>query len=237
MDAQPPSLDSLLSPAAAEVRSAIPRMREQMIWEAACSLGARGGLAHRSHEIHAQLEERAPQLDRLSFQPFMTSEGLLPPVISEERDSIRLEGERNKRAAGTIYRVVREARIVTMAPTWRDYLFAGLPLEVKVEMPHQSFNPANSAEKTVWRQAVNECWKAGVAQADGVLEENFFRFERDYYGSIRYKMLVSNGMYEGLKIGAEYTPVSGSRTEIIIDDQRYRITNAGGLVPDAGKWK
>lgn len=237
MDALPPSLDSLLAPSYVESRDAVPRLREQMIWEASCSLGARAGLANRSREIQAQLEVNAPQLDRMSFQPFMTSEGMLPPVISEERDPVRQEGEKDKRAAGFIYRMVREARLVTVAPTWRDYLFAGLSSQVKVEMPHKTFTPTNDAEKAVWRKAVTECWGAGVAQANGVFEENLFRFERDYYGSIRYKMLASRGMVETLKVGAEYKPVTGSRTEIVIDDQRYRITSAGGLVPDAGKWK
>lgn len=237
MDALPPNLEMLLNPAVAEVRSTVPRMREQMIWEAACSLGARGGLANRTLEIRKALDARAPQLDRFSFQPFMTTEGMLPPVIAEERDPVRQEGDKDKRSASFIYRMVREARLVTIAPTWRDYLFAGLVQDVSVEMPHKSFNPANAAEKEIWRRAVTECWSAGVAQADGVFNENMSRFERDYYGTIRYKMLAGRGMVEGLRVGTEFRAVSGNSTEIIIDDQRYRITGAGGLIPDSRRWK
>lgn len=233
----PPSLDALLNPTVVEVRSAVPQMREQMIWEAACSLGARGGLVERSAQIKSLVDARAAQLDRLTFQPFMSPEGMLPPVVTEEVESVRQEGERDKRAAGVIYRMVREARFVTVAPTWRDYLFAGLVFNGKVEMPHKSFLPSNDEEKKVWQKAVKDCWGAGVAQADGIITENLARFEREYTGMVRYKYLVARGMAENPKLGAEVRPVSGNRYEIVVDDQRFRITGAGGLVNDAGRWK
>lgn len=237
MDAIPPNLESLLNPSVAEVKTVVPHMREQMIWEAACSLGARGGMASQSKFISDTLDSQASSMDRLSFQYFMTSEGMLPPVVTEERDSIRQEGDKDKRSAGVIYRMVREARLVTIAPTWRDYLYAGLTAETFVEMPHKSFNPANEEEKSVWRRAVTECWKAGVAQADGVFDENLSRFERDFTGTVRYRMLAARNMTEGLKIGTEVKASSGSRTELVIDDQRFRILGSGGLIPDSGKWK
>lgn len=240
MDALPsssPTLESLLNPSVVEVRSEVPVMREQMIFEAACSLGARGGLSDQSQKIRKSLELQSAALDKFNFQPLMTREGMLPPVVTEEQDSIRQEGEKDKRSARVIYRMVQEARLVTIAPTWRDYLYVGLPEAGKVDMPHKSFYPANDAEKSVWKKAVNECWKAGVSQADGVFNENMARFERDYFGMIRYKMLAAHNMVESLKVGTEIKPVSGNRTEIIIDDQRYRILGSGGLVPDNGKWK
>lgn len=237
MDALPPNLDVLLNPSVAEVRSQIPHLRQKMLWDAGCSVGARGGLAHRSEHLRSVLEAQAPQLDRLSFQPFMTSEGMLPPVITEERDSIRQEGTKDKRAAGFIYRMVSEARLVTVAPTWRDYLFAGLAGGTQVEMPDKVFLPVSGDEKAIWKRAVSECWQAGVAQADGIFTENLARFERDYYGMIRYKMLASRGMVEGLKVGTDFRAVSGNSQEMVVDDHRIRIFGAGGLVPDERKWK
>jgi len=238
MDALPANtLESLLNPAKIEVRNPVPQIREQMIWEAACSLGARGGLADRSQTIRATLERLSSKLDRLSFQPLMTKEGMLPPVVSEEIDSVRQEGEKDKRAAGVIYRMVHEAQLVMIAPTWRDYFFSGFPAEVKVEMPHKSFFPANEGEKVVWVKAVTECWKSGVLQADSIFNENASRFDRDYVGMLRYKHLARQGMGESLKVGTDIREVSGNKTEMVIDDQRYRILGSGGLVPDAGKWK
>ncbi len=92
MDALPPSLDALVNPVVVESRAGdVPRMREQMLRDAACSLGLRGGLANRSTGILKFLDEGGGVLDRFTFQPFMSSEGMLPPVVVEEIDATRQE--------------------------------------------------------------------------------------------------------------------------------------------------
>ena len=238
MDALPPSLDALVNPVVVESRAGdVPRMREQMLRDAACSLGIRGGLANRSTGILKFLDEGGVILDRFTFQPFMSSEGMLPPVVVEEIDATRQEGSYNKRSASVIYRMIKDAQFVMVAPTWRNYLYSGLSSSLKVEMPHKALMPSNSAEQAVWKSEVTRCWNMGIAQADAIFDENMSRFERDYLGMARYKMLVGRGMAENIKVGKDIREVTGSRTELIVDDQRYRITDPGGLVSDRTKWK
>ena len=240
MDTIPVDLEKLLNPtpSAYVLKSEVPEMRAKMLRDAACSLGVRGGLNWRSQDIRRSLELSSGSLDKFSFQSFVTADGMLPPVVTEQQDVVKQDDSLSKRSAGVIYRMIQPARLVMQTPTWRDYLYVGLAdLSGRIEMPHESLLPVSDGEKTVWRAAVQECWSTGVAQADVVFEENLNRLKRDYAGMIRYRMLLANGMADQIVVASETRPVAGDSQEMAIDSRTVSITRSGALQPDQSKWK
>ncbi|WP_228301974.1 type IV secretory system conjugative DNA transfer family protein [Klebsiella pneumoniae] len=63
-----------------------PIVTGSMLNDAAHTIGFRGGKAERAKEIRAALEISAATLDTcIRFQPLISSEGYLPPVIAEAK--------------------------------------------------------------------------------------------------------------------------------------------------------
>lgn len=239
MDALPADLSALAAPVAVIAKEVdIPEIRQRLLLEAACSVGARGGLAARSQEIRGKLASKAADLDRIfSFQTVMLPSSLLPPVITEALESVRQDDGRTIRYAGAIYRIVEPERLVTVAPTWRDYLYTGLTDAATVEMPHDSMLPKTQAERDKWSRNVKDCWAKGVAQADTILQMNLDRIQRDFTGMLRYRLLALKGMVVEPRVGVERQATSGNGSELVIDDQTFRISTGTRFQLEDRKWK
>lgn len=245
MDATPPSsspsLDQLASPQVAVVQkeSEISALRRQMIRDAACSLGARGGLAARSAEVRREVDQHAASLDRrYAFQSLLLANGLLPAVVTEVRDAVKQDAPNILRYAGAIYRIESPERFVTGAPTWRDYLYRGFPGSGSaVTMPDSTFLPKTDAEKDFWKRTVVECWASGEEQAMGIFDANLSRLDRDFAGMLRYKLLVLKGMVAEPRVAVDSRAASGSGAELVVDDQVFTVSRPTGFQRDAIKWK
>ncbi|EPK3283940.1 type IV secretory system conjugative DNA transfer family protein [Serratia marcescens] len=84
-----------------------------MLNDAAHTIGFRGGKAERAKEIRAALENQRSNLDYMySFQPLISSEGYLPPVIAEAKDVAHITNEQI-RTANRAYDIVVPARFVS----------------------------------------------------------------------------------------------------------------------------
>lgn len=238
MDALPVDLQTLVNPPAAVVRQEeIPVLRSEMLRTAACSLGARGGLLARSKAIRAEVERNRPILERYRFQSVMLTGGMLPPVISEAREAVKQDSPKLRRIAGVVYRIEAPERFVTVAPTWRDYVFRGLPDGGTVEAPPPNFLPKGDAEQEFWRKTVTSCWTKGFEQADQIFDINMSRLERDFSGMLRYKQLVVSGMIVPPKMGVERQASSGSATELVVEDEVHSIVGTSAFQKDPAKWK
>lgn len=239
MDAVPAQLEALTAPVA-EIRQAvdIPPLRVKMLYDAACSAGARGGLSARGKAIQEELDRKASVLDRLyPFQAVMLSNGLLPPVISEALDNVKQEVPNAIRYAGAVYRIEAPERFVTVAPTWRDFLLRGLGGEESIKLPQADFMPKSSAERTLWKNVVTECWDKGVAQADAIFDLNYSRLERDFKGMVRYRLLAVRGMVNEPRVGIDRKASGGNGNELIVDDQLFQVTAPVDFRRDAAKWR
>lgn len=239
MDSLPADLNALVSPPAISVSvDDIPELRGRFLSDAACSLGARGGLAKRASQIRLEIEGSKSLLDQsFNFQTVLLGGGMLPPVVTEARDAVRQDGPGVIRFAGAIYRIVAAERLVTVAPSWRDYLYVGLVSADRVDAPHDAFLPKTAAEKQIWSRTVVDCWEKGVSQANMVFKMNLDRLNRDYEGMIRYRLLVAKGMFVPPSVGVEQQRVGGDASHLVVDDQTYRISSGGRFQFDGGKWK
>jgi len=233
------SLDDLanLSVDSVPAAAAISPARANMLSEAAVPLGSHKGLADRSAVLVAELEARASRLDTLyRFNALVMKNGMLPPVIVEGRDAVEATVDQ-VRVADRMYKAVVPARFVTIAPSWRDYLFVGLRIKQSQELPFTAVLPKTAAERAYWKEQIMLGYAQGAKLADQILETNRARLDRDYMGMLRYSELLNKGMFDAPTIAVAPSIVSGDRNHINVGDTLYRVTDHGGFVTDPSKWQ
>jgi len=234
------SLDDVenLNADSAPAASEITPLREQVLRETALPMGSHKGLADRSKVILHELDVRATRLDTTyRFGALVTQKGVLPPVIVEADDAI--EGTTDQlRRADAMYRIVIPARLVTMPPSWRDYLYVGLRFKAQADpLPFSAILPKTSAERTYWKDEVELGYKQGEALADQILSANLARLNRDYMGILRYSELLNRGMVSEPQVAVAQQVVTGDTQRMNIGDTLIRVTNHGAFVTDPSKWR
>jgi len=209
-------------------------IRLDAVREAAIGVGLRGGLKSRSDEIAAALEQTTRQLDTAyDFRAFLIQGRVLPAVISESRDIYTQGSDVVLRLAGRAYKVESQARFVSRAPTWRDYLL----MRYEVAMPSPSLLPKNPDEESVWKKAVAEGWAQGQQQADTMFRTNFDRLDRDFYGVLRFHKLVAQNVLTMPIIARTTMPVTGNKSQIAIDETLLRLTVLPAFNLNVPEWK
>lgn len=233
---QVPSLDALMNPTS-EAVTGVNSIRAQLLSEGGRTVGFRGGLAARAHELVTGLHHRARALDvQYEFASLIGQSGVLPPVIVEARDVAAFSPDQI-RTADRVYKIEREERFVSVPPTWRDYLMVGLPLNSNVELPIMEARPVDSAEMQVWQEAVKQGWREGEEQAQAILEANFHRLTRDYAGMLLYSTLVQHDLIGQSTVTESQQTVTGNRQELTLGDRIRRIVGRAEFETDASKWK
>ncbi|MEW6339648.1 MAG: type IV secretory system conjugative DNA transfer family protein [Pseudomonadota bacterium] len=218
--------------------AAITPIRANELQEAALPLGSHKGLADRSAKLLAELEARGTRLDTMyRFGALVTRNGMLPPVITEARDAVEATSDQI-RTADSMYRIVVPSRFITVAPSWRDYLFVGLRIKAQTDqVPFSAVLPKTAAEREYWKEQVMLGYAQGEALADQILQTNFNRLNRDYTGMLRYSELLNKGMVSEPSIAVAPQVVSGDRSHINVGDTLYRVTDHGGFVTDPNRWQ
>ncbi|MBI1327288.1 MAG: type IV secretion system protein DotC [Alphaproteobacteria bacterium] len=215
-------------------------IRKEAMKEAALSFGARGGLARRTFEIRAEIERRRNYLDKVyDFRQLLIAapSGLViePPIVSESLDALLISNSGTEAAvADTIYNINRNARIVSAARTWRQYLERDWG---KVEPPPDILRPRDNEERQYWRELISQGWAEGYKQADEVFEQDLLELNAHFQGMVRYKQLLAKGM-----ITPPYTMmvdrgVSGGGEEMKVGDRAIRMTGLPTLTPRTKEWQ
>lgn len=234
------TLEALLDPvrsASAINEQKVSVFRQDALREAALSLGSRGGLGAQGQSIRTDIESRAARLDALyQFSTLMTPQGVMPPVIVEGLSAMTVQPEVMK-IADRIYRIEVKARFVSAAPTWRDYLYLGLPSDSRAALPHPSLLPKSPEEQALWRQWITEGWNDGVRQANAIHEINLSRLDRDYQGMLRYSLLLAKGLVAEPSVGSDTAVVTGNANEMILGSTVHRVTAPAKLVTDPALWR
>lgn len=227
----PPDLDALVNIEQVIIeKKSLPDLRQQILADAACAVGVRGGFLSRSKQLKKEIEERSSTLDKFSFASLTLKDSLYPPVISEVDGSTYQDGTSMVRISGKIYRIERAERF-TLAPlTWRDYVYVGVPTDdATVPMPNKELLPKNDEEKEFWKQEVKTCWEQGVQQAEHLFSVNLAKMERDFYGMLLYRKLLSKSLVDAPNVEYLYKKVIGEGSEMSIDNHAYTVTKPGYL--------
>jgi defect-in-organelle-trafficking protein DotC len=227
------NLQKLSSPNTKRLR--IGAIRSQSLRDTALSLGARGGLAWRAGRINNILLKNEKLLNRVfNFNAMLLDKNVIPPVLIEGRNTLKLTGTDAIRIADRNYQILAQAKFVTAPPTWREYLW--LPYSAP-DIPDSSLLPKVRAERVLWKQYVEEGWLCGIQQADAIFRENIGRVKRDYEGMIRYKTLLAQGMVSPPFVAQLDMGVTGGGSDLTVNDRVLRITAFPALQNDSRSWR
>lgn len=203
--------------------------------DTALSLGARGGLAWRAKIINARINQYIRPMERIyNFNTMMLEDNVLPPVLLEGRNTLEQTSSDTLRIADRAYLIQSQAKFVTAAPTWRDYLTLYYD---KPEVPDRSLLPKTEQERSVWDKFIQQGWQAGILQADAIFAENLGRLKRDYEGMIRYRSLLAQGIVSAPFVAKLDLGITGNANEMTVNDRVLRITVMPSFQADSDSWK
>lgn len=214
-------------------------IRSDALREGALSYGARGGLASRTFEIQRRLAEYDSSLSRaFDFSRLLipAPSGFLiePPIVSAaERAVLVGAGGQEAAVADRIYRINRNARIVTASRNWRLYLERDWG---KVDPPPAVLLPKDEQERDIWRGFVKQGWDAGVAQAEETFEADLDRLSGDFVGMVRYRELLAQRMISSPYTTADDRGVTGGGQEMRVGDRGVAIATPSSLIPRGSIW-
>jgi defect in organelle trafficking protein DotC len=236
-DKAPPTLDELLkqNPTSPE-GAGIPTIRFNAIRETALTFGAQAGLARRTYENLQRLERQAQNLDVIyNFQALMVEGNVVPPVLSETTDVYDQSSDDMLRVIGKVFRIEQQARFTYAPPTWRAYLMMGYDWDKNIVA---AVSPQTDEERVLWKQAAEEGYALGVAQADAILKENFARLQRDFLGMVKYHQMLESGMVTKPFVASSHKGVIRAEDgSMHVGEVFLRITAAPDFVSEPGKWK
>ena len=213
----------------------ISDLRAEAIKEIALSLGVSSGLSAQFQVYEKALETRSAELDRqYNFEALKLSPGVLPPVLSQSFSNFELKDNETIEFAGKTFKIERPARMVSVYPTWRDYLkFNFRP----AALPKQNFMPRTAAERALWDASVKEGWEEGVRQAHVVWTNAWGELRRDYEGMILYKQLLANNAITPTIVASANLGVTGDGTTMSVNHQVIKITDHSRFKNDQNQWK
>jgi defect-in-organelle-trafficking protein DotC len=215
-------------------------IRRDALREAAISFGARGGLAWRTFAIRRELETRATALDSVyDFRQLLipAPSGLLiePPIINESLNAMLIEGDGQQAAVSDrIYNIVNNAKIVSTARTWRNYLEREWGA---VEPPPDILRPENEEERKIWVELVAKGWEEGVRQANEIFQDDLNLMMADFQGMVRYRVLLTQGMVSPPYALQVDRGVTGDGNEMRIGDRAVQITGVPELITGSEQWQ
>lgn len=214
-------------------------IRREAMREGGLSYGARGGLSWRTFHIRKEMERRASFMDKVyDFRNLMipAPSGLLiePPVISESVNALIVEkGGQEAAVADRVYRLNKNARLVSTPRTWRNYLERDWG---EVVAPPDVLLPNNAEERKAWIDWIREGWKQGIDQANDVFQEDLNLLMSDYLGMLRYRMLLAQDMISPPYALQVDRGVTGVGNVMRVGDRAVEITGKPGFIIGSERW-
>lgn len=217
------------------INSNLSGLRYTGLRDAALSTGARAALAWRSHQINQIVALYERQLDIIyNFTGMLLDDNVLPPVLLEGRQNFQQTSDEIIRVFDRAYTIQSQARFVSMAPTWREYLITNYK---DPELPDASLLPRNEEEKDVWDKYIDEGWQAGITQADVIFSENLGRLTRDYEGMVLYRTLLAQNMVSPPYVAQVNLGITGGEDQMAVNDRILRITALPQFNTRGEEWK
>ncbi len=196
-------------------------LRDRMVRDAARTISFQKAVALRYAELNRACEERADLLGSIfSFSSLLIDGHILPPVLGFAGPVHTLHDADSASSVDETYIIRSQARLVSTAPSWRDYLTQHFDaLEIRPECL-----PKTSKERTIWQDAVKSGWSQGTAQAEEVFQQNMDRLTADYRGMLRFTMLHKRGLVSLPVMARGHIPIRVGKTTLDINQTVFRLT-------------
>lgn len=207
------------------------QLRFKSMKETAVSLGMQEGVKFRYDQINKELEASALKLDEVfNFKPLLLSNGmLLPPIIDHVEGGLSVESNDLINQSDVTYMIRKDARLVSTAPSWRDYLIQQFTVNDTV---NKVMLPKTAEEKAVWKAGVKEGWEKGIKQAENVFELNLNKLKRDYLGVSTFHSLVRQNIVAMPSVAVGDMGVSINGKKMDIGQKIFRITSHASFNKD-----
>lgn len=210
------------------------RSHYRAVREIALTYGAQAGLHWKSQQITKYLDIHGDKLDRIfNFNALLMKHNVLPPVVAQYGKTYSIEDDTTVRISDKELKMLRPARFVTVAPTWRNYIYIQFD---PPEEPPEKLLPITVAEEALWREQVQIGWEIGVEQASAIFENALSILNEEFQGMILYHTLHLQNM-----ISAPYTEttnlgVTGSAQGLRLNDKIITISTPSVLNPQTQQW-
>ena len=170
-------------------------LRQSAQKKAAMSWGAQTGYARKTSLRNRWLRKESFLLDRVfSFRPFLsTDEHVLLPSVDVGKRAFKLESSTSSDSTLVSYRIHEPARVISIPPTFRDYLILSPGTPKKV---NSLLLPKNSKEKKLWKKWTDRGWNAGERLSDQAFRIGMRRLVRAIEGRIRFYELTLSGQID-----------------------------------------
>ena len=206
----------------------VKTLRARMLTEAAGTVAFQKGVRRTYADLLAACHKRALALDRIfGFQALLLQGRVLPPVLRWIDAATTLESPDTARSVEAAYRIEQPARLVSRAPSWRDYL----EQEFEAFEPGKELLPRTSEEVALWQEGVRRGWAEGCEQGRQLFALNLARLVADFRGMLRFNELAQQGMISlpGLSKGKLGIRV-GNRS-LHMNETVFRITVPAAFLP------
>ncbi|ACB97230.1 type IV secretion system DotC family protein [Beijerinckia indica] len=238
---RPPSLEALQAALPGpQPGDGLEPGRGDILYQAALTFGAQGGLAARAFGINEMLRRYEPTLDSVfDFRTVVVRVGpgrtlMRPPIVTAAQMAFALgEGAQVARETACVYQITRRAQLASAPPNWRTYLVRSWASPSK---PSDAVLPRTEQEVNWWKKWVAEGWAQGERQGVEIFLADLSRLQRDYIGMVRYRVLLRAGLVENPRVAFEDSLVNGGHEEMRAGDRVIRITDQPGLRADRKSW-
>lgn len=190
-----PTLGQAENPAKPDDKIRKRALRQTAQKKAALSWGAQTGYARKTRIRNRWLRKESPLLDRVfTFRPFLSSdEHVLLPSVDVGKRAFKLETATSSDSTLVSYRIHEPARVISIPPTFRDYLILSPGSPKKV---NSLLLPKNAEERKLWKKWTARGWKTGERLSDQAFRIGMRRLVRAIEGRIRFYELALSGQIE-----------------------------------------
>lgn len=218
-------------------------LRLKAMRDAAISTGAQHGFLNRMERLKKEILGIDQYLDRtFDFSTVMKLSTdssfelhVLPPIIREAKDvTIMSDSAQRKTISNDFYEIIKPARLVSIAPNWRQYLVYANGAEITE--PHNALLPKTKEEQELWSEWVSKGWKAGEEQAEREMIHRIRKLRTDFLGMLTYTQLVEEGLVDKPVIVSSTEDVVGGGREMSINQQIIQLAVPASLNPNNKNW-
>ena len=215
--------------------SIFSNIRERAILQAAESFGSQAGYCSGVQTWNAWAHTHDSVLNgAYDFSSLLVDGGrVLPPVILEDSNAFRQKGRAVAITAQTTWHIYHYGKIVSVAPTWRDYLLQSCAPPLK---PNPVLLPKTDADRAAWKAGIQKGWAMGETAAKEGFKLGLHRMTRDYAGMLRFWLLHKRGVMSAPVLSTGVVSMRVNGRTLNVGERIFRLTGMGRFkLP--GQWR